>query len=304
MKDAARVGSLTVKPPPFDYSAPDTLEEALFVLGEAGDEARPLAGGQSLVPLLSLRLARPSRLVDLAGITALKTLDTAGGHLAVGAMVREREAERDERVRSLAPALADALPLIGHPAIRSRGTIGGSLSHADPAAELPAVALVLEAELVAESRARGRRSIPAADFFTGFFTTALAPDELLTTLRVPSSAPGTGWAVDEVARRHGDFAIVAAAAMVRLDTSTGRIEEARVALAGVGDTPVRLPETEQMLAGAEPADGAFADAAENAVTRLSPPADVHGSAAYRRHVAGVLARRTLKLAAQRAREAA
>ena len=304
MKDAARVGSLTVKPPPFDYSAPDTLEEALFVLGEAGDEARPLAGGQSLVPLLSLRLARPSRLVDLAGITALKTLDTAAGHLAVGAMVREREAERDERVRSLAPALADALPLIGHPAIRSRGTIGGSLSHADPAAELPAVALVLEAELVAESRARGRRSIPAADFFTGFFTTALAPDELLTTLRVPSSAPGTGWAVDEVARRHGDFAIVAAAAMVRLDTSTGRIEEARVALAGVGDTPVRLAETEQMLAGAEPADGAFADAAENAVTRLSPPADVHGSAAYRRHVAGVLARRTLKLAAQRAREAA
>ncbi len=299
-----RVGSLTVKPPPFDYSAPDTLEEALFLLGEAGDEARPLAGGQSLVPLLSLRLARPSLLVDLAGITTLRTLGAADGHLALGAMVRERQAERDVRVRRLAPVLADALPLIGHPAIRSRGTIGGSLSHADPAAELPAVALVLEAELVAESRARGRRSIAAANFFTGFFTTELAPDELLTSLRVPSPAPGTGWAVDEVARRHGDFAIVGAAAMVRLDTSTGRIGEARVALAGVGDTPVRLRETERMLDGAEPADGAFADAAEDAAARLSPPADVHGSAAYRRHIAGVLVRRTLKLAAQRAREAA
>jgi carbon-monoxide dehydrogenase medium subunit len=293
-----------VKPPPFDYSAPDTLEEALTLLDEAGDDARPLAGGQSLIPLLSFRLARPSRLVDLAGIAALKTVVTAGGHLVVGAMVREHQAEGDERVRRFAPLLADALPLIGHPAIRSRGTIGGSLSHADPAAELPAVALVLEAELVVESRARGRRSIPAAHFFTGYFTTALAPDELLTSLRVPAGAPGTGWAVDKVARRHGDFAIVGAAAMVRLDQGTGRIREARVALAGVSDTPVRLREAEQALAGAEPADWAFADAAGQAAARLSPPADVHGSPAYRRHVAGVLVRRTLKLASQRAEEAA
>ena len=293
-----------MKPPPFDYSAPDTLEEALTLLAEAGDEARPLAGGQSLIPLLSFRLARPSRLVDLAKIATLRTIDVSGGQLAVGAMVREHRAEGDERVRRSAPLLADALPLVGHPAIRSRGTIGGSLSHADPAAELPAVALVLEAELVAESRARGRRSIPAADFFTGYFTTALAPDELLISLRVPPRAPGTGWAVDEVARRHGDFAIVGAAATVRLDEGTGRIGEARVALAGMGDTPVRLREAEQALGGAEPAEEAFADAAEQAAARLSPPDDVHGSAAYRRHVAAVLVRRTLKLAARRAEAAA
>lgn len=300
----ARLGSVTVKPPPFDYTAPDTLEEALSLLGEIGDDARALAGGQSLIPLLSLRLARPSHLIDLARIASLKALGAGGEHLTVGAMVRERQAEGDERVGKLAPLLADALPLIGHPAIRTRGTIGGSLSHADPAAELPAVALVLEAELLAESRARGRRAIPAADFFTGFFTTALEPDELLTSVRIPVTAPGTGWAIDEVARRHGDFAMVGAAAMVRLDGDTGGIGEARLALAGVGDTPVRLREAEQVLTGTEPTDEAFADAAAHAAAQLSPPADVHGSSAYRRHVAAVLARRTLKLAAERAKEAA
>jgi aerobic carbon-monoxide dehydrogenase medium subunit len=301
---AARLGSVTVKPPPFDYTAPDTLEEALTLLGEIGDDARPLAGGQSLIPLLSLRLARPSHLIDLARVASMKAVAATDDDLAIGAMVRERQVEGDERVRRLAPLLADALPLIGHPAIRSRGTIGGSLSHADPAAELPAVALVLEAELVAESRPRGRRAIPAADFFTGFFTTALEPDELLTSVRIPATAPGTGWAIEEVARRHGDFAVVGAAAMVRLDGDTGRVGEARLALAGVSDTPVRLREVEQMLAGTESTDEAFADAAAQAAAHLSPPADVHGSPAYRRHIAGVLARRTLTLAAQRAKEAA
>ena len=298
------IGSPFVKPPPFDYSCPDTLDEALTILAEAGDEARPLAGGQSLIPLLSLRLARPSHLIDLSGIPELKAIDGTDGQLVVGAMVRERKAEEDDHVRRLAPLLADALPFIGHPAIRSRGTVGGSLSHADPAAELPAVALAVEAHLVAQSRERGRRTIPAADFFTGFFTTALEPDEILTEVHIDAPAPGTGWAIDELARRHGDFAMVGAAAMVRLDQGNGRIADARVALTGVSDTPVRAREAEQILAGADPTDETWAEAAQKASTALSPPADVHGSSAYRRHVAGVLIRRTLAAAAARAKEAA
>lgn len=293
-----------MKPPPFDYSSPDTLDEALDLLAEVGDEARPLAGGQSLIPLLSLRLARPSHLIDLARIPEMRTIESADGSLVIGAMVREGKAEADDRVRRSAPLLAAALPLIGHPAIRSRGTIGGSLSHADPAAELPAVALVVEAELVARSRDRGRRAIPAGDFFTGFFTTALEPDEILTEVRIQAPGPCTGWAIDEVARRHGDFAMVGVAAMVQLDRTSGRIAGARVALTGVSDTPVRASEAEQMLIGADPVEETWAEAARKASTALSPPADLHGSSAYRRHIAGVLIQRTLAAAADRAREAA
>jgi carbon-monoxide dehydrogenase medium subunit len=293
-----------VKPPPFDYSSPDTLDEALDLLAEVGDEARPLAGGQSLIPLLSLRLARPSHLIDLARIAELRSVGSADGSVVIGAMVREARAEADEAVRRSAPLLAAALPLIGHPAIRSRGTIGGSLAHADPAAELPAVALVVGAELVARSRDRVRRAIPAADFFTGFFTTALEPDEILTEVRIPAPGPDTGWAIDEVARRHGDFAMVGAATMVRFDRGRDRIAEARIALTGVSDTPVRAVEAEEMLVGADPVTGTWSAAAEKAAGALSPPADLHGSSAYRRHLAGVLIRRTLAAAAERAKEAA
>lgn len=293
-----------MKPPPFDYSSPDTLEQALAILAEVGDEARPLAGGQSLIPLLSLRLARPSHLVDLAGIAELRKIDASDGSLVIGAMVRERQAEADDQVRRLAPLLGQALPFIGHPAIRSRGTIGGSLSHADPAAELPAVALLVEAELVAQSQDRGRRTIPAADFFTGFFTTALEPDEILTEVRIEAPAPGTGWAIDEVARRHGDFAMVGAAAMVRIDRSSGRVAEARVALTGVSGTPLRLGDAEQMLAGGDPTEETWTEVAQKASAALDPPADLHGSTAYRRHIAGVLIQRTLAVAGDKAKEAA
>jgi aerobic carbon-monoxide dehydrogenase medium subunit len=291
-----------VKPPLFEYSAPATLEEALTLLRELGDDARPLAGGQSLIPLLSLRLAQPSHLIDLAGVAELVSIGVENTDLVLGAMVRERSAERHEDVRRQAPLLAQALPFIGHPAIRSRGTVGGSLAHADPAAELPAVAVALDAELVAQSRDRGRRTIAAADFFTGFFTTALAPDEILTAIRIPAPAPGTGSAIAEVARRHGDFALVGAVAVVRLEA--GRIADARLALTGVSDTPVRAIAAESMLVGAEPTDEAFAEAAGEAAKDVSPGADVHGTVAYRRHLAGVLGRRTLSMAAQRAREAA
>ncbi len=291
-----------MKPPPFGYSAPTTLDEALVLLREHGEDARPLAGGQSLIPLLSFRLARPSHLVDLAGIGELGNINVDGGHLVIGAMVREGAAERHEDVSHLVPLLAQALPLIGHPAIRSRGTIGGSLAHADSAAELPAVALLLDAELVVQSNARGKRTIKAADFFIGFFTTALEPDEILTEVRIPGAEPHTGSAIEEVARRHGDFAMVGAAAMVRLEN--GKVADARVALTGVSDVPVRAIEAEAILVGAEPTDEAFATAADEAAKSLSPPADLHGSSAYRRHIAAVLMSRTLTVAAQRAREAA
>jgi carbon-monoxide dehydrogenase medium subunit len=291
-----------VKPPPFEYSAPETLGDALALMQEYGDEARPLAGGQSLVPLLSLRLARPSRLVDLAGIAALADIRTEGDVLVIGAMVRERAAERHAEVRTTAPLLSQALPLIGHPAIRSRGTIGGSLAHADPAAELPAVALALDAELVAQSAERGTRTIPATEFFTGFLSTALEPDEILTEVRIRRPATGAGTAIDEVARRHGDFAMVGAAAAVRLER--GRLADVRVVLTGVSDAAFRATEAEAVLAGAEPTEAAFADAADQAAKALSPPADIHGSSAYRRHLARILITRTLTRATHNAEQAA
>jgi carbon-monoxide dehydrogenase medium subunit len=211
-------------------------------------------------------------------------------------------AERSEEVHQRAPLLAEALPLIGHPAIRSQGTVGGSLAHADPSAELPAVAIALGAQLVAQSQARGTRTISADDFFIGFFQTALEPDEILTGVVFPAPATGTGSAIAEVARRHGDFAMVGAAAAVRVEA--GKFADARLVLTGVSATPWRASAVEAVLMGADATDAAIAEAAGEAATGLSPPADVHGSSSYRRHVAGVLARRTLTVATRRAQEAA
>jgi len=291
-----------VKPAPFEYRAPESLDEALALVEELGEDARPLAGGQSLIPLLSFRLARPTCLVDLAGVPELQSIRIDDGRLVIGAMVREREAERDAKVEASAPLLACALPLIGHPAIRSRGTIGGSLAHSDPAAELPAAAVALEAELIARSRTRGERTIPAADFFTGFLSTALEPDELLTEIRIMRQSPGTGCAFEEVARRHGDFAMVGAAAMVRVEDD--RITEARLVLTGVSDVPVRALDAEATLTAAPFTDEVLAEAAEQTAGSLSPASDIHGSSAYRRHVAGVLVRRAVRAATQRAGVAA
>lgn len=257
-----------------------------------------------MIPLLSLRLARPSHLIDLAGIAdpTLTTIEHGEGYVTIGAMVRERQAEADDSVRRSSPLLAEALPLIGHPAIRSRGTIGGSLAHADPAAELPAVALALGAELIAESRSRGRRSIRADDFFAGFLTTTMQADEILVQIRFPAQSAGTGTAIAEVARRHGDFAMVGAAAAVRLEG--GRIAGARVVLTGVSDTPVLLTDAQKLLKGSEPTVDVLVEAAAELVKSLSPASDLHGSSAYRRHVAGVLINRTLQTSTGRAKEAA
>jgi carbon-monoxide dehydrogenase medium subunit len=288
-----------VKLPPFEYYAPDSLDEALALLAEHGPEAKVIAGGQSLVPLLALRMARPSALVDLRRVPGLDGIEQVGDRLAVGAMTREHVAETSAAVRSQVPLLAHAMPLIGHPAIRSRGTIGGTLAHADPSAETPAVALALDAVIVARSRALGERSIPAADFFAGFLTTALREDEVVTQVRFPVAEPGTGACFDEVARRHGDFAIAGVATQVRV-AADGRIAQARIACIGVADTPLRRPDAEAAIRDAIPGAAAFDAAADIAAEGLAPPADLHGTSAYRTHLVRVLVRRSLETAAGRA----
>ncbi len=287
-----------MKPAPFEYEVPDTVEEALALLAEYGDESRPLAGGQSLVPMMAFRLARPSVLIDLNRIPALASITTENGFVRVGAMVRERAAERSDTVTRDIPLLAQALPLIGHEAIRSRGTIGGSLSHSDPAGELPAVAVATGAEMVVTSAGRGDRTIAAEDFFVTHFTTSLEADELLTEIRFPVTRPGTGTAFDEMARRHGDFAIVGVG--VRIHVEGGTIDEARVVLTGVADTPYRARAAEDVLVGSAPGSESFqaAAAAAAAATDLDPPSDLHGTTAYRRKVAGALINRTLHQAAR------
>jgi carbon-monoxide dehydrogenase medium subunit len=280
-----------VKPPLFDYRAPSSLEEAVALRAEHADSA-VLAGGQSLMPLLNLRMAYPGTVIDLGGVAELAGIREFDGGVAFGAMTRQRAAERSELVRDRIPLLAEALAHVGHPAIRNRGTVGGSIAHADPAAELPAVALALDAQLVARSP-RGERVIAAQDFFVGFLTTALEPDELLVEIRVPGLPKPSGAAFVELARRHGDFALVGVGAAVALD-GNGAIADARLAFIGVGGAPVRAREAEAMLRGARPDDATFAEAAQRATAELDPGSDAHATAAYRRRVAGVLARRALK----------
>jgi carbon-monoxide dehydrogenase medium subunit len=288
-----------VKLPAVEYEAPTTTAEAVGLLAEHQDEASVLAGGQSLIPLLALRLARPAVLIDINGVTELSGISRADGWLAIGAMTREYQAEESAAVTSDVPLLAAALPLIGHEAIRSRGTIGGSLAHADPAAELPAVARALDAQFVLRSR-EPERVIPAADWFQGYLATARRPDEILTEIRFPVAAPGTGVAFREVTRRHGDFAIVGLAASLTLDD--GVITDARLAFSGLADVPVRAAEAEDLLNGKRPSDELFAEAARLATASLDPPADLHGSSEYRKKVAAALVRRGLRAAADSARQ--
>jgi carbon-monoxide dehydrogenase medium subunit len=281
-----------VKPPLFQYFAPSSLEEALALRAEHAEDCAVLAGGQSLMPLLNLRMAFPGAVIDLGGVSELAGIREFNGGVAIGAMTRQRATERSALVGERLPLAVKALANVGHPAIRNRGTVGGSVAHADPAAELPAVALALDAQLVARS-SRGERTIAAGEFFLGFLTTALAPDELLVEVRLPGLPPGHGAAFVELARRHGDFAVVGVAAAVALD-GDGSIADARLAFIGVGGTPVRAREAEALLRGARPDGAVFAEAAERAKDELDPGSDAHASAAYRRRVAGVLAQRALQ----------
>lgn len=288
-----------MKLPPVDYEAPTTVSEAVDLLAEHLDEASVLAGGQSLIPLLALRLARPAVLIDINGIAELSGVSATDGWVAMGAMTREYVAEESQAVADAVPLLAAALPLIGHEAIRSRGTIGGSLAHADPAAELPAVARALDAEFVVRGPS-GDRVIPAAEWFEGFLTTSRRPDELLVEVRFPAAPPGTGISFQEVARRHGDFAIVGLAASLTL--SGGAISDARLAFAGMSDVPVRAAAAEDLLVGERPSTELFDEAARRATDDLDPPADLHGSSDYRKTVAAAIVRRGLRAAADNARE--
>jgi len=289
-----------MKPAPFEYYAPRSVDETLGLLGNFGDEAKLLAGGQSLVPLLALRLAQPTVLIDLNGVHELDYIHESADALSIGAMTRHRTLERSGPARSRCPMLPAALEWIGHPQIRNRGTIGGSLAHADPAAELPALAVALDATFSIVSAGGSKRTITSDEFFVTYLTTALGPDELLTEVTFPVLSTGTGWAFTEVARRHGDFALVGVAAIISLD-GAGACTTAHIALFGVGETPVRSSNAEQALLHRTVDEQAIADAAVEVVKNIDPQGDIHASAAYRRYVATNLVRSTLTEATGRAR---
>jgi carbon-monoxide dehydrogenase medium subunit len=286
-----------VKPAPFEYHAPETVADAVGVLAEHGEDAKPLAGGQSLVPMLALRLARFEHLVDLNRVAELGGVARDDGALVVGAMTRQAALERDDEVRTV-PLLRQAAPLIGHFQIRSRGTVGGSVAHADPAGELPAVALALDADVEVAARS-GARVVPAREFFAGTWTTVLEPDELLTAVRFPVWEGRCGFAVDEVARRHGDFALAGAACAAALQRD-GTIERAAIALFGMGSTPLRAPAAEAGLVGRAGSPDELAEVGHLAVAGLEPPGDVHASSRYRRAVGAHVVARALSAAVREA----
>ncbi len=289
-----------MKPPPFRYAAPTSVEEVLGLLAaNADDDPRVLAGGQSLVPLMNFRLAQPGFLVDLRLVEALTTLRTDGDVLVIGAMVRQSAAERSPEVALAAPLLAEALGYVAHPPIRNSGTVGGSLAHADPAAELPAVALALDAELVAAGPG-GTRTIPAAEFFHGSFTTALEPGEILTEVRIPRREGVGGHAFVEFARTHGNFALVGVAAVIELDEDI--VARASIALSGVAPTPVRAATAERTLAGTSADAATIKVAVDAAVDELSPAGDLHGSTETRTDIARSYLRRGIELALSRAQD--
>ena len=289
-----------MKPPPFKYLAPTTLDEALDFMAKYGWEAKPLAGGQSLIPTMNFRLAQPEVLVDLNNIPALSYIRaTPEGGIAVGAMTRQRQVERHALIAERSPLVHQTMPYIAHPQIRNRGTFGGSIAHADPASELPAVITVLDAQLKIQGK-QGERLIPAAEFFVDLFETAVEPDELLTEVILPPTPARTGYAFEEVSRRLGDYALVGAAAAVTMDDN-GRCEQARLVYFSVGPGPVAAQQATGLLQGQPPTPEAIEAAAELAAARdLDPPSDIHASAKYRRHLARVLARRVLTGAAVRA----
>ena len=285
-----------MKPPKFDYHAPPTVDEAIALLTRYGGEAKLLAGGQSLVPLLNFRLSRPAALVDLNRIPSLAYIREADGYVRLGAMTRQRTIEFSPVVRRRLPLLAEATAFVGHLPIRTRGTIGGSLAHADPAAEYPATLAALGGEVVVRGP-RGERTLQARDLFQSYLATALGADEILTEVRFPAMPDGAGFAFEEFSRRHGDFAIVGIAAMVigqGLSCTT-----ARLATAGAGPSPVRLRGAEEILEREGLTEAAIEAAARRAATLVDPPSDIHASADYRRNLTRVLTGRALRRAIAR-----
>ena len=293
-----------MKPVKFDYHAPSTRSEALDLLGQYGDDAKVLAGGQSLMPMMNMRLVRPKVVIDINRIANLSHISPRrDGSLAIGAMTRQREVEKSALVSDTTPLLASAIPYIGHFQIRNRGTVGGSLAHSDPAAEIPAVCLTLDAEFDLASTVN-ERTVKANDFFLNHLTTALEPVELLTQIRVPHSSQPWRFGFQEVCRRDGDFALVGAIAMVQIDDS-GVCREARITTFGAGGTPMRMESAEQYLSGVSLNEEDRKEAARLVSNALDPISDIHASSQYRRDVAGVMVRRALEQAMVRPeREAA
>ncbi len=289
-----------MKPAPFKYHAPVSLEEAIALVGDYGYDAKILAGGQSLIATMNFRLAQPAVLIDLNNIPELSYIQPIrDGGVRIGAMTRQAQVERSDLVAEVAPLLKETMPLIAHPQIRNRGTLGGSIAHADPASELPALLLASRGKILARS-VRGERWIGADNCFLGIFTTALEPDEILTEVRFPGLSARSGWAVDEIARRHGDYALVGAVARVDLD-GVGACQQLRLVYFGVGDGPVAAWQAMAHLHGKIPLPETLAEAAQIAATAdMDPSGDIHATPEFRRHLAGVLGRRVLTKAFNRA----
>ena len=283
-----------MKLPPFDYACPTTLPEAIALLA-SHDDAKPIAGGQSLVPMLAFRLAQPTLLVDLRKLADLRGIRISDAGVTLGAMVRWRDIEDDERLETAHPLLKAAIAHVAHYQIRNRGTVGGSIAHADPAAEMPGIAITCDAEIAVVGKS-GAHVIQAADFFQGALTTALTPDEIIVEIRLPAWPPGRRWGFQEFARRRGDFAMAAAAVFYDQD-ERGKARNAHVGVIGVGDRPLRLTAVEDVLNGQsiDEATIAKADAATSAA--VDPQDDIHASAAYRRSLVGTMVERALKNAA-------
>ena len=290
-----------MKPPPFEYLAADSVDAAVQALADSGGDGKIIAGGQSLLPMLNFRLLRPSVLVDINRIPDLAYVRDDGDRIRIGPLTRHHALEISNIVATELPVLHEAMGYVAHLAIRNRGTIGGSLSHADPAAELPMMSLLLDARLEVQSLA-GRRTIEAHDFFLGALTTALEEGEMLVEVNLPKLRKGTGWAFEEVARRSGDFALACVA--VTLSHDDGKIFDVRIGMMGVGETPMRATEAERLLAGQRYSDAVVAAAVEAIRVAVEPNTDLHASSAYRRHLVGILAQRAIAKAWDRAMEAA
>ena len=280
-----------MKPPAFEYFSPTSLEEALDLTARYADSAKPLAGGQSLVPMLNMGFAFPEQLIDLNRVTGLAYIRRSADAIAIGAMTRQRVVERSADVQDALPLLPAAAREIGHFQTRNRGTIGGSLAHGDPAAELAACLLALDGSVRTESVRTGERLIPSREFFMGPFTTALVPGELLTGVLLPVPPAGTGWSLQEFSRRRGDFALCGICCLVTL--RDGIFADVRIAVFGIGGRPLRLERTERLLCGEAPDEEVLEGAVREVRDEVDPTGDVHGSSEYRRHLAGVLIHRAL-----------
>lgn len=288
-----------MKPPAFEYHDPHTVGDALGLLAERGENGKVLAGGQSLVPLLNFRLAYPENLIDINNLGGLNGIRRRGGSLRIGAVTRQSRLEHSRVVAEGWPLLTEAVNLVAHAQIRNRGTVGGSVAHADPAAELPVAMAALEAKAHVASR-RGRRTIAASELFVTHLTTSLEPDELLVELEVPELPERTGHAFEEFARRHGDFALGGAAVLITSDAS-GSCTRAAISLLGAAPTPIRASEAEADLIGTQVDEEAVEHAAKRAVASIEPTGDIHGSSEYRKGLIGALTKRALVTAAARSR---